>query len=144
MLQVARRFRAVPGWSREPDTETGSSPDGTHKGPRSAYVQDTALVTLYAMPIEIDIAHVAKLARLGLAPGELDRYGSQLEVILEHAAKVQAMDTTGVEPTAHPLGMTNAFRPDVVRPSLERDEILASAPDATDTHFRVPPALEQE
>lgn len=96
------------------------------------------------MPIEIDITHVAKLARLGLEPEELNRYRSQLEVILEHAARVQALDTTGVEPTAHPLGMTNAFRPDIVGTSLDRNEVLAAAPDATDTHFRVPPALEQE
>ncbi len=96
------------------------------------------------MPIEIDIAHVARLARLGLEDEALARYGSQLEVILEHAAKVQALDTAGVVPTAHPLGLTNAFRADVVRPSLDRAEVLAAAPDATDTHFRVPPALEQE
>jgi aspartyl-tRNA(Asn)/glutamyl-tRNA(Gln) amidotransferase subunit C len=96
------------------------------------------------MPIEIDIAHVARLARLGLEDEALARYGSQLEVILEHAAKVQALDTVGIEPTAHPLGLTNAFRPDGVRPSLDRAEVLAAAPDATETHFRVPPALEQE
>lgn len=96
------------------------------------------------MPIEIDIAHVARLARLGLDDEALARYGSQLEVILEHAAKVQALDTEGVRPTAHPLGMTNNFRDDETRPSLARDEVLAEAPDATETHFRVPPALEQE
>jgi aspartyl-tRNA(Asn)/glutamyl-tRNA(Gln) amidotransferase subunit C len=96
------------------------------------------------MPIEIDIAHVARLARLGLDDDVLATYGAQLEVILEHAAKVQSLDTDGVEPTAHPLGLMNGFREDVARPSLDRAEVLAQAPDATDTHFRVPPALEQE
>jgi aspartyl-tRNA(Asn)/glutamyl-tRNA(Gln) amidotransferase subunit C len=96
------------------------------------------------MAIEIDIAHVARLARLGLEDDQLDAYGAQLEVILEHAAKVQSLDTEGVEPTAHPLGMSNRFRPDESRPSLDRAEVLAQAPDATETHFRVPPALEQE
>ncbi len=111
---------------------------------RRTYVQVVALVSLTRMPIEIDIAHVARLARLGLEEDALASYGSQLEVILEHAAKVQALDTEGVEPTAHPLGLTNVFREDVVAPSLDRAEVLAAAPDATETHFRVPPALEQE
>jgi aspartyl-tRNA(Asn)/glutamyl-tRNA(Gln) amidotransferase subunit C len=94
------------------------------------------------MPIEIDVAHVARLARLALSEDDLARYGEQLGVILDHAAAIQAVDTDAVEPTAHPLGVENRFRSDVVRPSLERDTVLSQAPDATDTHFRVPPALD--
>ena len=96
------------------------------------------------MPIEIDIAHVARLARLDLSRADLEVYRSQLGVILEHAARIQALDTEGVEPTAHPLEMTNTFRPDENRPSLDRDEVLAEAPDARDGYFVVPPALEQD
>lgn len=96
------------------------------------------------MPIDIDISHVARLARLDLSADDLEIYRSQLGVILEHAARVQAIDTAGVEPTAHPLDMTNTFRPDEVRPSLDRDEILAQAPEARDGYFVVPPALEQD
>lgn len=96
------------------------------------------------MPIDIDIAHVARLARLDLSSDDLEIYRNQLGVILEHAARVQAIDTAGVEPTAHPLDMTNTFRPDEVRPSLDRDEILAQAPEARDGYFVVPPALEQD
>ena len=94
------------------------------------------------MPIDIDIAHVARLARLALAPEELERYRLELATILAHAALVQAVDTTDLQPTAHPLGLTNAFRPDVVRPPLDRAEVLAQAPDARDGYFEVPPALE--
>jgi aspartyl-tRNA(Asn)/glutamyl-tRNA(Gln) amidotransferase subunit C len=94
------------------------------------------------MPIKIDIAHVARLARLALTPDELDRYRTQLAVILDHAARVQAIDTTGFEPTAHPLGLTNVFRPDEVRPPLDADEVLSQAPAARDGYFEVPPALE--
>ncbi|HET9201695.1 MAG TPA: Asp-tRNA(Asn)/Glu-tRNA(Gln) amidotransferase subunit GatC [Acidimicrobiia bacterium] len=94
------------------------------------------------MPIDIDIAHVARLARLGLSDEELEAYKTQLGVILEHAARVQSLDVEpGVE-AAHPLGMENAFRDDVVRPSLSRDEVLAQAPDAHDGQFVVPPAME--
>jgi aspartyl-tRNA(Asn)/glutamyl-tRNA(Gln) amidotransferase subunit C len=94
------------------------------------------------MPIEIDIAHVARLARLALSEDELAMYRSQLGVILEHAAKVQAVEAEGLEPTAHPLGLVNGFRTDEVRPSLDRDEVLVEAPDAADGYFVVPPALE--
>lgn len=96
------------------------------------------------MPIDIDIAHVARLARLDLPAADLEIYRSQLGVILEHAARVQALATDGVEPTAHPLDMTNTFREDEVRPSLDRDEVLGQAPEARDGYFVVPPALEQE
>ena len=96
------------------------------------------------MPIDIDIAHVARLARLDLGPDELEIYREQLGVILEHAARVQSLDTDGVEPTAHPLEMTNTFREDDVRPSLDRDEVLAAAPEARDGYFVVPPAMDQD
>ncbi len=96
------------------------------------------------MPIDIDIAHVARLARLGLDARELDIYRRQLSVILEHAARVQEVATADLEPTAHPLGITNAFREDQVRPSLDRDEVLSQAPESRDGYFVVPPALEAE
>jgi len=95
------------------------------------------------MPVDIDIARVAKLARIALTPEELDEYGRQLADIVEHAERVGALPTDGVEPTSHPLPMTNAFRPDEVRPSLDRDEVLAQAPDAEGEYFRVPRILEE-
>lgn len=96
------------------------------------------------MPVDIDIAKVARLARIGLSDEELAVYGSQLEGILEHAAQVQALDTDAVEPTAHPLPMVNAHRPDVVEPTLDRSEVLAQAPDQHDGYFRVPAFKEDE
>ena len=95
------------------------------------------------MPVDIDIHHVARLARLALSDEELAGYGHQLEGILEHAALVQSLATDGVEPTSHPLSMTNAFRPDEITPSLDRDEVLSQAPEAEDGYFRVPRVLEE-
>lgn len=94
------------------------------------------------MPVDIDIARVAALARIALTPDELELYGRQLGDILEHAERVQALPTEDVPPTSHPLPMTNAFRPDEVTPSLERAEILEQAPDAVDGYFRVPRILD--
>jgi aspartyl-tRNA(Asn)/glutamyl-tRNA(Gln) amidotransferase subunit C len=96
------------------------------------------------MPVDIDIAKVARLARMGLTAEELESYGAQLQDILEHAAEVQALPTDGVEPTAHPLPMVNAHRPDEAGQTLDRDEVLAAAPDAVDGYFRVPAFLEDE
>ena len=89
-----------------------------------------------------DVRHVARLARLELSDAELDVFTGQLATILEHAAQVSALDTTGVEPTAHPFPLVNVLRPDVVKPSLPRDEVLAEAPAAEDGRFRVPRILE--
>ena len=88
-----------------------------------------------------DVAHVADLARLTLTEDELERFTEQLAAVLEHARDVEALDTGGVPPTAHPLPLRNVLRDDVVRPSLDRDEVLAAAPAAEDGRFCVPPVL---
>jgi aspartyl-tRNA(Asn)/glutamyl-tRNA(Gln) amidotransferase subunit C len=87
------------------------------------------------------VAHVAFLARLNLDEEELDRYTVQLAAVLAHAQDVASLDTEGVPPTSHPLPLVNVLREDVVRPSLDRDEVLACAPDVEDRRFKVPPAL---
>ncbi|MGF1616250.1 MAG: Asp-tRNA(Asn)/Glu-tRNA(Gln) amidotransferase subunit GatC [Acidimicrobiia bacterium] len=94
------------------------------------------------MPVEIDIAHVARLARLGLSDTELEHYRDQLAVILEHAARVQELEGEPEVNVTHPLGVVNAFRTDEVRTSLDREEVLEQAPQARDGFFVVPPALE--
>ncbi len=94
------------------------------------------------MPVDIDIARVARLARLELTPDQLDLYQRQLPLILDHAALVQGLDTEGVPPTSHPLPLTNAFREDEVRSSLDRDEVLGQAPEAEDGYFRIPRILD--
>jgi aspartyl-tRNA(Asn)/glutamyl-tRNA(Gln) amidotransferase subunit C len=91
-----------------------------------------------------DVAHVARLARLDLTDEELDTFTGQLAAVLEHAADVEALDVAGVPPTAHPYELQNVLRSDEVRPSLDRDEVLASAPDAEDGRFKVPPVLGEE
>jgi aspartyl-tRNA(Asn)/glutamyl-tRNA(Gln) amidotransferase subunit C len=88
-----------------------------------------------------DVEHVANLARLMLSTGEIEQLTDQLGVILDHAEDVAALDLEGVEPTAHPLPLSNVLRPDEVRPSLARDEVLAQAPEAEDGRFRVPRIL---
>ena len=90
-----------------------------------------------------DVARVAVLARLALTDDELDRYTADLAGILAHADDVAALDLAGVPTTAHPLPLVNVLRDDVVRPSLNRDEVLAQAPAAQDRRFRVPRILDE-
>lgn len=88
-----------------------------------------------------DVAHVAKLARLTLTDDELDTFTGQLASVLEHAEDVEALDLHDVPPTSHPYPLVNVVRPDVVRPSLDRDEVLAQAPASEAGMFKVPPVL---
>ena len=89
-----------------------------------------------------EVRHVAQLARLHLSDEELGRFTHQLSQILDYAAALRELDTTGVIPTSHAIPMRNVFREDEVRPSLERDKALANAPDGHESSFRVPRIVE--
>jgi aspartyl-tRNA(Asn)/glutamyl-tRNA(Gln) amidotransferase subunit C len=89
-----------------------------------------------------DVEHVARLARLELTEAEVEASTEQLEAILEHAEDVAALDLADVEPTSHPLPLVNVVRPDVVGPTLDRDEVLAAAPATESDRFRVPRILD--
>ena len=88
-----------------------------------------------------DVAHVARLARLGLSDEELERFTNQLAGVLRHAADIESLDIEGVPPTAHPVHLSNVFREDVPRPCLERSEVLAEAPEVESNRFRIPRIL---
>jgi len=90
------------------------------------------------MPVEIDIEHVAKLARLDLSGEEIARLRTQLAQILEHAARVGEVAAADVVPTASPIPRTNVYRDDVPEPSLPVDEVLRNAPERDGDRFRVP------
>lgn len=89
-----------------------------------------------------DVLHIARLARIDLTPEDVDRFASQLSSILNHFQALAALDTDDVEPTAHPLPLSNVMRNDSVTPSLSQDDALANAPRAEDGYFRVRAVLE--
>ena len=91
-----------------------------------------------------DVAHLARLARLTLTDGELRSFAGQLDAILEHVGRIQAVDVTGVEATDNPLKDVNVTRPDVVVPSLTQEQALSEAPNAVDGRFAVPRILGEE
>jgi len=88
-----------------------------------------------------DVVHVAKLARLDLSPEEIERTTAQLADMLEHFADIDELDLADVAPMTQPYPLTNVLRNDEVQPTLDRDEVLAAAPDAFEGRFRVPPIV---
>jgi aspartyl-tRNA(Asn)/glutamyl-tRNA(Gln) amidotransferase subunit C len=90
------------------------------------------------MPVEIDIEHVALLARLDLTDDEKRMLREQLGVILEAAAKVGEVAADDVPPTAWAIPRSNVFREDVPEPGLSQAAALANAPDTERGRFKVP------
>lgn len=88
------------------------------------------------------VRHVAKLARLKIEEAELERLAEQLDNVLQYMESLNAVDTSGVPPTAHVLSACNAFRPDSARTSMNRDEALSNAPETEDGFFVVPKIIE--
>ena len=84
------------------------------------------------------VLHVARLARLELSDGEVERMASELSGILEHVERFSALDLEGTEPTSHVVELENVLRPDEPRPSWPRERVLEQAPDTSDGAFRVP------
>lgn len=89
-----------------------------------------------------EMAHVAHLARLTFREEELGKFTSQLNDILLYMEKLNSADTTGVTPMTHATVLYNAFREDVVKPSLANEDSLANAPDPRGEFFRVPKVIE--
>ena len=89
-----------------------------------------------------DVLHVARLARLDLGEAEVDTFTGQMDAILAYVEKLNELDTAGIVPTSHAVPVENAFREDVVRPSLGVDHALANAPDRVEDFFRVPKVIE--
>ena len=87
---------------------------------------------------KIDVAYVANLARLELTDEEKATFQPQLETIVKYVEKIAAVDVAGVEPMMHGRPLVNAFREDVVRPSLDREIALANAPAKVGDEFLLP------
>ena len=90
----------------------------------------------------VEVEHVARLARLDLSEPELDTFTVQMDAILAYVEKLNALDTEGIIPTSHAVPMENAFREDVVRPSIGIDNALANAPARVESFFAVPKVIE--
>jgi aspartyl-tRNA(Asn)/glutamyl-tRNA(Gln) amidotransferase subunit C len=91
---------------------------------------------------EIDVKYVAHLARIALTPDEEKNLAKQLGGILGYIEKLNKLDVTGVEPTAHAVPLINVTRADEVRPSLSHEDALRNAPRQANGLFVVPKIVE--
>ena len=94
------------------------------------------------MPGTFDVQYVARLARIELTAAEEEKFGAQLSQILGYIEKLNQLDVSAIEPTAHAVPLVNVFRPDEVRPSLPNQEALRNAPASADGLFLVPKIVE--
>jgi aspartyl-tRNA(Asn)/glutamyl-tRNA(Gln) amidotransferase subunit C len=88
-----------------------------------------------------DVAKVGLLARLALSADNLERMTGELSKIVGFVSQLDELDTTGVEPLAHPLDAQNVFRADEPVASLSTAEALQSAPRHDGSCFLVPAVL---
>jgi aspartyl-tRNA(Asn)/glutamyl-tRNA(Gln) amidotransferase subunit C len=89
-----------------------------------------------------EVAHVARLARLAPQPDELDALTGQMDAILGYVEKLNELETGGIIPTAHAVPMENAFREDLVKPSIGIEKALQNAPATAGSCFAVPKVIE--
>ena len=88
------------------------------------------------------VEYIAKLARIELDEGEVERFQEDLSAILDYVEKLEELDTEEVEPTTHAVLSEMAGRADEREESLSREEVLENAPDSDDGQFRVPKVVE--
>jgi aspartyl-tRNA(Asn)/glutamyl-tRNA(Gln) amidotransferase subunit C len=84
------------------------------------------------------VLHVARLARLGLSEQEVERMGVELSKVLDHVDRIRELDLDGVPPTSHAVELAGVMRADEPEPCLDREVILAAAPEPVDGGFGVP------
>ncbi|MBI4682284.1 MAG: Asp-tRNA(Asn)/Glu-tRNA(Gln) amidotransferase subunit GatC [Nitrospirae bacterium] len=90
----------------------------------------------------MEIEHVALLARLELSDEEKILFSKQVGSIIDYIDKLDKLNTSDIEPTAHVLPLKNVFREDKLNPSLPREKALQNAPGKNDNFFRVPKIIE--
>lgn len=88
-----------------------------------------------------EVLHVASLARLEIDPASVDKFASQIGQVLEYVDTLNQVDTRGVAPTTHAISLTNAFRDDIVKSSIDRDAAMSNAPGQEDGNFQVPKVI---
>lgn len=85
-----------------------------------------------------EVVHVADLARLDMAEAAIEKFAEQIGNILTYVDTLKQVDTTDVVPTTHAISLSNVFREDEEKASIDRDAAQANAPEKEDGFFLVP------
>lgn len=89
-----------------------------------------------------DVEKIAHLARVAIREEDIPAYAENLSNILALVEQMEAVDTAGVDPLAHPLDAVQRLRPDVVTESDLRDDFQSVAPRTEDGLYLVPKVIE--
>lgn len=95
-----------------------------------------------SQPADLNIDHVANLARLALTPEEKARFSAQLGDVLAYIAQLKEVDVSEVEPTAHAFPVFNVWADDVPQPGLPVEAALKNAPAQREHMIVVPKVVE--
>lgn len=90
----------------------------------------------------LDVAYVARLARVELTAEEAALFQSQLGLVLEHGAKLREVNVEGIEPAAHTFPIFDVWREDEPRAGFTQEEALRQAPRAANGLFIVTRVIE--
>ena len=93
-------------------------------------------------PYDLDVAYVAKLARLNLTDAETELFQKQLGDVLKYADKLRAVDVSHVEAAAHAIPVFNVFREDEPRDWFTAEQALSNAPRKANNLFIVTKVVE--
>ena len=88
-----------------------------------------------------EIDNISNLARLRISPAEADEVAARIGGILAMIDRMRSVDTSGVEPLAHPLDAAQRLRADEVTETDRRDEALEQAPSSRNGLFLVPKVI---
>jgi aspartyl-tRNA(Asn)/glutamyl-tRNA(Gln) amidotransferase subunit C len=91
---------------------------------------------------DLDVAYVARLARLNLTDAETELFQRQLGDVLKYAEKLTEVDVSHVEPAAHALPIFNVFREDTPRDWFTAEQALSNAPRQANGLFIVTKVVE--
>ena len=94
------------------------------------------------MSAQFDVRYTAQLARLNLSEEEIAKFQAQLSQVLGYVEKLNAVDVSSVEPTAHANAIFNVFRTDEPRAWFTPQQALANAPRQANQLFIVPKVIE--
>lgn len=89
-----------------------------------------------------DVRKVADLAHLELSAAELEQHSGHMRRILDYVSRLEQVDTSNVEPLAHPIEVVNVFRDDELTEMLPREQALQNAPKTDGKYFIVPAILD--
>lgn len=95
-----------------------------------------------SQPTDLNIDHVAKLARLALTPEEKATFALQLGDVLHHIEQLQKVDVSNVEPAAHAFAVYNVWAEDKAQAGLPREAALRNAPAQREHMVSVPKVVE--